>query len=67
VAFEEYGYKSGRKQPFSKIRIMNVWKNKYMESPVHVVGTKEEQRLNQVRQKAKELASKNLKKFNISI
>ncbi len=66
VAFEEFGYKNGRKTPYSKIRVMNVWKNKYVDKPVQVIGIIEEDRLNQVREKAKDLAVKKLKKFNIS-
>jgi predicted secreted protein len=66
VAFEEFGYKNGRKIPFSKIRVMNVWKNKYVDTPIQVIGAGEQERLNQVREKAKELATKKLQKFNIS-
>lgn len=66
VAFEEYGYKHGRKLPFSKIRVMNVWKNTYVDTPVQVIGADEQDRLNHVRKKAKDLANKKLKKFNIS-
>lgn len=66
VAFEEFGYKNGRKTPYSKIRVMNVWKNKYVDDPVQVIGVEEDDRLNQIREKAKDLASKKLKKFNIS-
>lgn len=66
VAFEEFGYKNGRKTPFSKIRVMNVWKNKYVDTPVQVIGADEQERLNQVREKAKDLAAKKLRKFNIS-
>jgi predicted secreted protein len=67
VAFEEFGYKNGRKLPFSKIRIMNVWKNKYADKPVQVVGNTDGVNLNHVRIKAKSLAQKQLEKFNIVI
>jgi len=67
VAFEEFGYQNGRKLPFSKIRVMNVWKNKYVETPVVIVGAKEDDRLNQVRARAKQIAEKKLQKFNITI
>lgn len=65
VAFEEFGYKEGRKFPYSKIRVMNVWKNKYVDDPIQVIGKEEEENLHQVRKKAKDLALKKFKKFNI--
>ncbi len=65
VAFEEFGYKEGRKTPYSKIRVMNVWKNKYVEEPIQVIGTKKEEKLEEVRKKAKDLALRKFKKFNI--
>ncbi|MAZ50099.1 MAG: hypothetical protein CME65_16165 [Halobacteriovoraceae bacterium] len=65
VAFEEFGYKEGRKFPYSKIRVMNVWKNKYVDDPIQVIGKKEEENLHHVRKKAKDLALKKFKKFNI--
>lgn len=67
IAFEEYGYRTGRKLPFSKIRIMNVWKNQYVETPIHVVGKVDGHELDDVRLEAKKLARKKLKKFDISI
>jgi predicted secreted protein len=68
VAFEEFGYKDGnRKVPFSKIRVMNMWKNKYVEKPVNIIGNSEKENLSNVRDRAKELAHQKLKKFNISI
>lgn len=67
VAFEEYGYKNGRKYPFSKIRVMNVWKNKYVDEAIHLIGIEQEENLSSVRVKAKKMAIKKLKKFNISM
>ena len=67
VAFEEFGYKNGRKIPFSKIRIMNMWKNKYADKPIQVLGKRKEINLEFVREKAKRLAIDRLKKFNITI
>ncbi len=67
VAFEEFGYQNGRKRPFSKIRIMNVWKNKYVAKPIHVIGRGNREELLDIRQKAKIRALKNLKRFNIAI
>ena len=65
VAFEEFGYKEGRKFPYSKIRVMNVWKNKYVDDAIQVIGKGEGEKLNQVRKKAKDLAIKKFQKFNI--
>lgn len=66
VAFEEFGYKNGRKFPYSRIRVMNMWKNRYVDTPVYLIGTENDDRLNSIRSKAKSLADKKLKKFNIS-
>lgn len=66
IAFEEYGYRNGQKKPFSKIRVMNVWKSKYVENTIQVIANGQEE-LSQVRLKAKKLASKKLKKFNIAM
>ena len=66
VAIEEFGYKDQRKKPYSKIRIMNVWKNKYVGIPVNVISHDDKMELNQVRAKAKNMAEKKLKRFNIS-
>lgn len=65
VAFEEFGYKEGRKFPYSKIRVMNVWKNKYVDDPVQVIGKDGNEKLDQVRKKAKDMAIKKFAKFNI--
>lgn len=68
VAFEEFGYKdASRKVPYSKIRIMNVWKNQFVGRTVKVIGQDQEARLNIVRTRAKDQASASLKKFNIAI
>ena len=52
--------------PFSKIRIMNVWKDKYVMKTIIVTDPKNSMRLDQIRAKAKKLANKKLKAFNIS-
>lgn len=67
VAFEEFGYQNGRKYPFSKIRVMNMWKNEYVTKPVLVIGGNDDDQLGQIRVKAKTQAITQLKKFNISI
>lgn len=66
VAFEEFGFKNNQKIPYSRIRVMNMWKNKYVDTPVNVVGTNEEAELKEIRLKAKKLAQETLKKFNIN-
>ena len=66
IAFEEFGFKNDAKVPFSKIRVMNVWKNKYVTKTIYVTDPKNEMKLEQIRAKAKKLANKQLKAFNIS-
>ena len=67
VAFEEFGYQNGRKAPFSKIRVMNMWRNKYVTEPIFVTGDRNDESLVEVRGKAKSQAISHLKKFNIAI
>lgn len=69
VAFEEYGYKNGTKTPYSKIRVMNMWKNKYVSKPIIVMGLKNdiEMTLGHVRAKVRELVSLKLKKYSIKV
>jgi predicted secreted protein len=67
VAFEEFGYKNGRKTAFAKVRIMNMWKNKIMSSPIQVIGNSKKNKLQDVRIEAKDKASLQLKKYNIAI
>lgn len=67
VAFEEFGFLSDSKMPFARIKVMNVWKNKYVGKEINVVSDKKNQmELEQVRAQAKKLATERLKKFNIS-
>jgi predicted secreted protein len=66
IAFEEYGFTNNSKTPFSKIRVMNVWKNKYVTKEIKVIGPSKNSNLKEVRAKAKKLAKKGLKSFNIS-
>tara|TARA_Y100000385_G_C12721364_1_gene478798 strand:+ start:41 stop:349 length:309 start_codon:yes stop_codon:yes gene_type:complete len=66
IAFEEFGFKNDAKVPFSKIRVMNVWKDKYVIKTIYVTDPKNEMKLHQIRAKAKKLANKQLKAFNIS-
>jgi len=66
VAIEEFGFKNNQQVPYSRIRVMNMWKNKYVDQPVHVVGSKEDNNLKDIRIKAKKLAQDKLKRFNIN-
>ncbi len=66
VALEEYGYKANTHSYFVTIKIINVWTKEYVGSTVEV----EEPALrpislNQAREKAKKLASDDLKRFKI--
>ncbi len=67
IAFEEFGYQSGRTLPFSKIRIMNMWKNKYITAPIFITAKTQEDDLEGIRSRAKIQAKVFLKKYNISI
>lgn len=67
VAFEEFGYKNGRKYPFAKIRVMNVWKSKYVADSIQIVSNDDKMNLGDVREKAKSIAITKLKEFNISL
>jgi len=66
IAFEEFGYQNESKSSFSKIRVMNVWKDKYVTKTIYIKSDKNNTSLKQVRAKAKKLVMKRLKKFNIS-
>ena len=66
IALEEFGFRNNTKVPFSKIRVINVWKNKYVTKTIFVTDPNSEMKLEQVRAKAKKLAKKQLKAFNIS-
>lgn len=65
VAFEEFGF-SDEKVPYSKIRVFNTWKNKYVSKVFKVHGKKSIDSLESVRFKVKKLASKELEQFGIS-
>lgn len=66
VAFEEFGFENDSKSPFSKIRVMNVWKNKYVTETIFVTDPNNEMQLDQIRAKAKQIAAEKLKAFDIS-
>jgi predicted secreted protein len=65
VAFEEFGF-SDEKVPYSKIRVFNTWKNKYVSKEFKLIGKKSVDSLELVRFKVKKLALKDLKKYDIS-
>ena len=67
VAIEEYGYINSSKVPFSKIKIMNVWKQRYVGPIIIVNGNiKQTSNLSKVRAQAIKKAYRSLKKYNIS-
>ena len=66
VAIEEFGFKNNEKVPYSRIRVVNMWKNKYVTKPINVTGSSKSKDLKSVRMKAKKLAADQLKKFNIN-
>ena len=66
IAIEEFGYKRGKARAYSKIRVMNVWKNQYIGKPISVIATDEDDKLQDIRDKARNLASKRLLKYDIS-
>lgn len=66
VALEEYGYKANTHSYFVTIKIINVWTKEYVGSTVEVEEPAlRPVSLNQAREKAKQLASDDLKKFKI--
>jgi predicted secreted protein len=65
VAFEEFGF-SDKKIPYSKIRVFNTWKNKYVSKEFKLIGKEDVDSLELVRLKVKKLALKDLKKYDIS-
>lgn len=67
VAFEEFGYSFDKAKVFSKIRVMNVWKNRYVDKVIEVKGTGNTGELKKVREQAKKIAYTKLKKFNIEM
>jgi predicted secreted protein len=67
VALEEYGYKPHKKEFYSHIRIINVWKNEYVGKVINVeMPAMNSKLLEETRSKARQLASDELKKFQIS-
>lgn len=67
VALEEYGYKENTHSYFVTVKILNVWTKKYVGTTVEVEEPASKPiNLTQAREKARKLASDDLKKYNIS-
>lgn len=66
VAFEEFGYMNDSRTPFARIRVKNVWRDKYVHQSDGVIADEDNKRLEHVRAKAIDLAKKQLEKFNIN-
>jgi predicted secreted protein len=67
IALEEYGYSSEKRQFYSSIKIMNVWKKEYVGKAFQVEQPAINSRtIDVVRKKARTLAQDELKKFQIS-
>lgn len=68
VAIEEYGYNSNQKTYYSRIKVMNVWKNHYVTEPVEIEkGARRPSDLVQVRKEALEQAGMDLARFKIDL
>ena len=66
VALEEYGYKANTHSYFVTIKIINVWTKEYVGSTVEVEeSAMRPTNLIQAREKAKRLASEDLRRFKI--
>lgn len=67
VALEEYGYQSLNHTYYVKIKVMNVWRKKYVGKEIFVeLPAHRPDYLKRARQKAKMLAQDELSKFHIS-
>lgn len=64
IAYEEYGYHAGGKIPFVKVRIMNVWKNTYVEV-LDKEGSQDD-RLESIRRKLREDSRALMTKYAIT-
>ncbi len=67
VALEEYGYLADTHFYYSRVKIINVWKNEYVGTPVEVsLPAHRPLDLQKARDKVKLLAQDQLKQFNIN-
>lgn len=67
VAVEEYGYRSQNHTYYVSVKVMNVWTKKYVGSKIEVVKPAHRPNfLEMARSEAKNLASDQLKRYNIS-
>ena len=65
VAFEEFGFTDDDKA-FSKIRLFNTWKGKYVSKVIKIDAKNKSDSLKSVRLKAKRIADKRFVKFDLS-
>lgn len=63
IAYEEYGYMGEGNLPFVKLKIMNVWKNKYVEE--FKLFAEEDQELSEIRREIKGNSEKLFAKYSI--
>ncbi|MBD66288.1 MAG: hypothetical protein CME62_13845 [Halobacteriovoraceae bacterium] len=66
VAIEEFGYQVGNTRPYSKIRLVNMWKDKYVSGPIHILGTEDDISLEKIRKKAFDQALIKFKKYGLN-
>ena len=66
IAVEEYGYKSDKHSYYVTIRIMNIWKEEYVGTPVEVeLPAVRKNYLQKARDKARTMAEGELRRYNI--
>jgi predicted secreted protein len=66
VAIEEYGYNPSLKTYYSRIKLMNTWKNSYVAPPFEIErGARRPSDLHDVRQEARAHAAEEMAKYNI--
>ncbi|MFA5584064.1 MAG: hypothetical protein WDA09_07605 [Bacteriovoracaceae bacterium] len=67
IALEEYGYRPDKKAYFVEIKILNLWKKKFVGDVIRVESPAySDKHLKESRLKAKKLAEGQLKAFGIS-
>ena len=66
VAIEEYGFNAGLGTYYSRIKLMNVWKQEYVAPVIEIEeGARRPTDLQRVRDTARERAASDMNKFNI--
>lgn len=67
IALEEYGYRPDKKAYFVEIKILNLWKKKFVGDVIRVESPAySAKHLKESRMKAKKMAENQLKEFGIS-